>query len=141
MVPLQISPGRFRSTLKIKVSSHKKKFKIFFSSKIATTIFVKFCGSILHSISNTMALYAFPEKKKQSLIFCPSPYVAPKPTNLVHIRYPGSPCKYLQVVFDLPSKLRVFHIRKSLKFSFSRKYLQRFSSNFVDLLYIRTATI
>ena len=46
-------------------------------------------------------------------------------------------------VFLLHSKLRVIHIRKklNLKFSFSQKWLQRFSSNFVGLLYIRTPRI
>ena len=45
------------------------------------------------------------------------------------------------LVFLLPLKLRVVHIRKNLKFSISQKWLQRFSSKFVDLLYVRTPTI
>ena len=44
-------------------------------------------------------------------------------------------------VFYLSPKLRVVHIRKNLKFSLSQKWLQRFLSNFVSLLHIRTSTI
>ena len=41
-------------------------------------------------------------------------------TDLVQIRYPGSSCKYLEpffLVFPLPLKLRVIHIRKKFKIS------------------------
>ena len=51
---------RFRATPKIKGSSHKKKLKIFIFSKMAQTIFIKFCGFIAHSNLNNMALSAFP---------------------------------------------------------------------------------
>ena len=49
-------------------------------------------------------------------------------------------CPYLLFLF-LPSKLTVVHLRKNVKFLFSQKWPQRFSSNFVGLLYIRTPTI
>ena len=53
-------------------------------------------------------------------------------TNLVQIRYLVSPCKYLYLVFDQPSKLRVVHMRKKCKiFIFSK----------MGLLYIRTPRI
>ena len=62
-VPLQISPAfyfRFRATLKIKGSSHKKKISIF--SKMAITILYKFCEFIVHSKPNNITLSAFPGK-------------------------------------------------------------------------------
>ena len=64
-VPLQISLAhffRYRSTLKIKGSSRKKKFKIFIFSKMAPTKLIKFCGVIVHSKPNNMTLSAFPGK-------------------------------------------------------------------------------
>ena len=53
---------------------------------MAPTIFIKFCGFIVHSNPKNMALSAFPEKilvnrKIFFLIFYPSPNVAPKPTD------------------------------------------------------------
>ena len=52
---------------------------------MAATIFIKFCGFIVHSDPNTMALWAFPGKilvtRKIYLIFYPSPNVAHKPTD------------------------------------------------------------
>ena len=66
-VPLQITLVRFfrfRSTLKIKGSSHKKKIKIFIISKMAPTIFIKFYGFIAHSNPNNMNQSAFFPKKK-----------------------------------------------------------------------------
>ena len=74
-----------------------------------------------------MTLSAFPRKsmklQKYFLIFCPSPNVAPKPTdqscsNLVS----GVPLQISLArffVFDLPSKLRVVQIRKKI-FIFSK---------------------
>ena len=56
-----------------------------FSQKMDPTIFIKFCGFIVHSNSNNMALSAFPGKilvtRKIFLNFYPSPNVAPKPTD------------------------------------------------------------
>ena len=87
-VPLQISLAhffRFRPTPKIKGSWPTKKILIFLSSKMAPTIFIKFCGFIAHSNLINMALSAFPEKslklEKYFLIFYLLPNVAPKSTN------------------------------------------------------------
>ena len=62
-VPLQISLApsfRFRSTLKIKGSSHEK--KKFDFSKMAQTILITFSGFIVHSKPKNMTLSAFPGK-------------------------------------------------------------------------------
>ena len=113
---------------------------------MAPTILTKFCGFIEHSRPNNMTLSAFPEKipetRKIVLIFCPSPNVSPKPTgqsrshSISRVPLQISVARFF--VFDLPSKLRIVHIRKNIKFSFSQKWLQRFSSNFVDLLYFES---
>ena len=63
----------------------RKKFKILIFSKMAKTILIKFCGFIVHSKPNNMTLSTFPgkipETRKIVFIFCPSPNVAPKPTD------------------------------------------------------------
>ena len=53
---------------------------------MALTILFKFCVFIAHSKPNNMTLTAFPGKIPETskivfLIFCPSPIVAPKPTD------------------------------------------------------------
>ena len=88
-VPLQISLARFfvfDLPSKLMVVHIRKNIKIFIFSKMAPTIFIKFCGFIVHSNPNNMALSAFPEKilvnrKLISIIFYPSPNVAPNPTD------------------------------------------------------------
>ena len=90
---------------------------------MAITIFIKFCGFIAHSNLNTMALSAFPGKslklEKWFWIFCSSPNVAPKPTSQSRShsisRVPLQIFLAYFFVFDLPSKLRVVHIRKKFK--------------------------
>ena len=129
---------------------HIRKIKILIFSKMAQTILIKCCGFIVHSMPNNITLSAFPRKIPQTrkivfLIFCPPPNVAPKPTSqsrshsISRVPLQISIARFF--VFDLASKLRVVHRRKNLKFSFSQKCLQRFSSNFLDLLYIRTPRI
>ena len=106
---MHISPAhffRFRFTLKINGNSHEKKIKIFIFSKIAPTIFIKFCGFLVHLNLNNMTLSAihgksFKLKNNHFLIFYPSPSLATKPIDLVQIRYLGSACKYIQPVFFL----------------------------------------
>ena len=99
----------------------RKKIKIFILSKMARTIFIKFCGFIIHSNPKNMALSDFPEKilvirNIIFFIFYPSPNVAPKPTG--RSRSHSIPRVPLQIslatffVLDLPPKLRVVHIRK-----------------------------
>ena len=70
---------------KIKGSSHKKKIKSFFFSKMAQTILIKFCGLIVHSKPNNVILANFsgkiPETGKICLKFFLSPNVGPKPTH------------------------------------------------------------
>ena len=65
--------------------SHKKKIKIFIFSKMSPTIFIKFCGFIVHSNPRNMALSAFPRKilltRKIFFNFLYAPNVAPKPTD------------------------------------------------------------
>ena len=57
---------------------------------MAPTMFIKFCGFILHSNPNNMALSAFPGKNPCNfnniffLIFYRSPKVAPKLTDQTH---------------------------------------------------------
>ena len=69
-----VSPFHFRPTLKIKSSSHKKKFTISVFSKMVQTILIKFCGFIAHSKYKNMTLSAFPgkihetEKKKKKSV-------------------------------------------------------------------------
>ena len=65
-------------------------------------------------------------------------------TNLVPILYLGSSCNYLKpglFIFDLAVILRVVHIRKKFKIFIFSKMVPTFSSNFVDLFYIRTPRI
>ena len=57
---------------------------MFIFSKMAQTIFIKFCGFIVHSNHKNMELSAFPEKilvNRKIFIFYPSLNVAPKPTD------------------------------------------------------------
>ena len=64
-VPLQISLAVlfvFDLPSKLREVHVRKKFKFFIFSKMAQTIFIKFCGFIAHSNSKNMALSAFPEK-------------------------------------------------------------------------------
>ena len=83
---------------------------------MAPTIFIKFCGFIVHLNPN----------KKIVLIICPSPNVAPKPTDQSHShsisRVPLQISLALSFVFYLPSKFSVVHIRKKFKiFIFSKR--------------------
>ena len=52
----------FHLPSKLRVVHIRKIFKIFIFSKMVPTIFIKFCGFIVHSNPNNMALSAFPEK-------------------------------------------------------------------------------
>ena len=94
---------------------------------MALTILLKYCVFIVHSKPSNMTLSAFPGKslklEKQFLIFCLSRNVAPKPTDQsCSNQISGVPLQLFPVsfsfflfYFDLPSKLRVVHIRKKLK--------------------------
>ena len=58
-------------------------------------------------------------------------------TDLVQIRYIGSSCKYLEpffLVFPLPLKLRVIHIRKKFKFSIFSKVALTILINFFEFI-------
>ena len=84
----------FELPLKLRVVHTRKKFKISIFSKMALTIFFKFCVFIVHSKPNNMTPSAFPGKslklEKQYLIFCS--HVTQRLnqlTNLVQIRYLG----------------------------------------------------
>ena len=71
---------------KLRVVHIRKKFKIFIFSKMALTIFIKFCEFIVHSNSTIWHYRLFPKKslklkKKLFLICYPSPNVATKPTD------------------------------------------------------------
>ena len=97
------------------------KFSTF--SKMVPKILIKFCRFIVHSKLNNMALSAFPGKIPETgkifFKFFPSPNAGPKPTHqsrsksisrvLSHIS------RTLFLVFSLPLKLRVVHMRKKLK--------------------------
>ena len=93
-------------------------------------ILIKFCGFMVHSKPNNMTLLPFPGKIPETrkivfLIFCPSPNVAPKLNDQSRShsisRVPLQIYPACSFVFDLPSKLRVVHIRKKFKvFIFSR---------------------
>ena len=153
-VPLQISLAHFfvfDLLSKLWVDHIRKNLKFSFSQKWLQRFPWNFVG-ILHIWTSTIWNYRlFPKKslkvEKLFLIFNPLPNVEPKPTG--RSRSHSIPRVPVQIslahifVFDLPPKLRVglVHIRKNLNFSFSQKWLQRFSSNFVGLLYIRTPTI
>ena len=90
---------------------------------MATRILIKFCGFIVHSKPNNMTLSALPgkipETRKIVLNFCRSPNVALKLTHqsrshsISRVPLQLSPAYFF--VFDLPSKLRVVHIRKKFK--------------------------
>ena len=101
---------------------------------MAPTILIKFCEFIVYSKPNNMTYRLFPEKslnlEKQFLIFCPSPDVVLEPTDQSSSHSTSRvPLQIsLTFFFDLPSKLRVVHMRKNLNFSFSQKWLLRFSS-------------
>ena len=96
----------FPSTPKIKGSSHEKIFlKIFIFSKMAPTILIKFCGFIVHVKPNNMALSAFPGKILETR----------KISFKIDIQGPLANISSLFLVFPLPLKLRVVHIRKKLK--------------------------
>ena len=102
----------------------RKKFKILIFSKMAPMILIKFCGFIVHSKTNNMALSAFPGKiltRKLFLNFLSARNVAPKPTDqscsksifrvLLQLS-PASPFHFrhnLNIKGTL--KLRVVHIR------------------------------
>ena len=110
----------FRSTLKIKGSSHKKNFKISFSQKWAPTIFIKFCGFIVHSNPNNKALSAFPGKILVTRIIffnffiCRLTKRLNQLTNLIQILYFGHSCNYLQPFlfnFELLLILRVSYCK------------------------------
>ena len=63
--PLQISLAHFFGfdlPPKLRVVHIRKKIKIFIFSKMAPTIFIKFCGFIILWNPNNMALSAFPDK-------------------------------------------------------------------------------
>ena len=85
---------------------------------MAITIFIKFCGFVVHFNPNNIALSDFPEKifvPRKSLIFYPSPNIAPKPTgqsrshSISRVPLQISLARFF--VFDLHSKLRVVYIR------------------------------
>ena len=64
-VPLQISLAHFfvfDLPSKLRVVDIRKKIFIFIFSKMALTIFIKFCGFIAQSNLNNMTLSAIPEK-------------------------------------------------------------------------------
>ena len=87
---------------------------------MASTILIKF---IVLSTPNNMILSIFSKKSMKLdnyfLIFCPSPTIAPKPTG--QFRSHSISRVPLQIylarffVFDIPSKLKVVHIRKKFK--------------------------
>ena len=91
------------------------KCKIFIFSKMATTIFIKFCEFIVHSNPKNMELSAFPGKslyleKYFLILYLLLTQCLNQLTNLVQILYLGSSCNYLQPVlfiFDLALILRV----------------------------------
>ena len=82
---------------------------------MAPTIFIKFCGFIVHLNPNNMTLPALPGKIPETrkiffLIFLPSPNVVliNQLTNLAQIRYLRLSYKYLQpfLFYDLPLKIK-----------------------------------
>ena len=85
---------------------------------MAPTILVTFSGFIVHSKPNVA-----PKLTDQS-------HSNPIYRALLHI-------SLASIFFYLPLKLRAVYKRKNLKFIFSQKRLQRNSSNFVGLQYIR----
>ena len=107
----------------------RKKLKILMFSKMAPTILIKFVGLQYIRIPTTWHYRLFLEKSLkleiQFLIFCSSPNVAPKPNDQSRSnsisRIPlqiSLPCFFF--IFDIPSKVRVVHIRKKFKiFNFS----------------------
>ena len=56
----------FLPILKTKGNSHKEKYEISIFSKMALTIWIKFCGFIVHSNPNNMTQSAFPGKNLES---------------------------------------------------------------------------
>ena len=119
----------FPPTPKIKSSSHKKKFKSSNFSKIALTIFIKFCGLMVHSKPNNMIPANLPGKipvtAKIFLNFFSSPNAGLKPS--LQSRSNSIYRILLQIflatifVFYLPLKLRVVHITKNYKISILSK--------------------
>ena len=74
----------FPPPLKLRVVHIRKKLKTLIFSKMAPTIFIKFCGSIVYSKPNNMVLSAFPGKSlklKNILNFFSSPNIGPEPTD------------------------------------------------------------
>ena len=105
-------------------------------TKMAPTIFIKFCGFIVNSIPNNAILANFPGKIPETgkiyFKFFPSPNSGPKPT---HQSRWNSICRVLlqislsiTFVFDLPFKLRVVHVRKKCKIF----YFLKNGSNEID---------
>ena len=70
---------------KVRVDHIRKKIKIFIFSKMAPTIFIKFCDFIVHSNPKNIVLSAFPGKivltRKIFFNFLSAPNVTPKPTD------------------------------------------------------------
>ena len=92
---------------------------------MAPTILIKFCGFIvgLHSNANNMTLSAFPGK---------IPDVAPEPTDESRLNWISTVLSQISgagfLVFLLPLKLRVVHLRKNLK----KNYFLKNDSNDFD---------
>ena len=115
------------------------------------TIFIKVCEFIVHSKPNNMTLSGFPGKitETRKIVFnflsVASPNVACKLNDQSRsnsiCRIPLQVSLALFFIFDLPTKLRVVHIRKIIKIFIFSKMLQRSSSNFVGLLHIRISNI
>ena len=102
-----------------------------------------------------MELSGFPGKilvpRKRFLIFYLSPNVVPKVNEqscsnskfMVLLQLSLARPFHFRPAPNIKGSLmlRLVHLRKNLKFSFSQKWLQRFLSNFVGLLHIRISTI
>ena len=145
----------FSPTPKVKGtgSSHgKKNTNLDF---LALTALIKFCGFIVHSKPNNVILANFPGKIPETgkhflNLFRLQTQGLIQLINLVQTRHIGLSYKYLQLVlfiylffFCFRSTLKIkgsSHKEKINLFIFS-KIVQRFSSNFVGLLLIRTPTI
>ena len=93
------------------------------------TIFIKFCGFIVHSNLNNMTLSAFPRKilltRKIYFYFPSAPNEMPKPTDqsssnsIFRVLLQLSPFPFS--ILDLSLIVGVVHIRKNQIFRFSQK--------------------
>ena len=104
---------------------------------MAPTTLIKFCGFIVSSKPNNMALSTFPRKiPETNFFFCPSPNVEPEPSDKSRSNSIYSVLSqislFLVFVSDIPLKLRVGHTRKILIFYF----LKNDSNDFDQILWV-----